>query len=142
MPPSPVVIAFTGWKLSVVRWAWVPTGAPRYSAPSAWAASSISARRWRSASSRSGPSSHGWPAKSTVMMARVRGVIAAATRAGSTLSVSARTSAKTGRPPRYSTTLPLAAKVSAATITSSPGPMPAAKAATCRAAVPEFTATA
>src|SRR5437867_2003246 len=75
-------------------------------------------------------------------MARVRPVSLAATSAGSTFSVSPRTSAKTGIPPWYSTALADAAKVSAGTMTSSPGPMPAANAAAWSAAVPELTATA
>ena len=51
-------------------------------------------------------------------------------------------SAKTGMPPRYSTALAEAAKVSGEVMTSSPGPIPAAKTAAWSAAVPEFTATA
>src|SRR5437867_5435276 len=75
-------------------------------------------------------------------MARVRPVSLAATSAGSTFSVSPRTSAKTGIPPWYSTALADAAKVRAGTMTSSPGPIPAANTAAWRAAVPELTATA
>ena len=82
-PPSPVVTCFTGWKLNVVRSASAPTGRPRYSAPSAWAASSITqeaarsrqrrrARRGRRAGRRSPPAT----------IARVRGVIARLDAAG------------------------------------------------------------
>src|SRR3989344_6429221 len=52
------------------------------------------------------------------------------------------TSANTGLAPKYSAALPVAAKVSAGTSTSSPFLTPAAKYAACRAAVPELTATA
>ena len=62
--------------------------------------------------------------------------------AGSMSSVAASTSAKTGRPPRYTTQLAVAANVSAGTITSSPGPMARACIAACKAAVPLETATA
>ena len=46
MPPSPVVRCFTGWKLKTVISARLPTRLPRYSAPSAWQASSINTARF------------------------------------------------------------------------------------------------
>src|SRR3989344_3807219 len=51
-------------------------------------------------------------------------------------------SAKTGTAPKYKAAFPVAANVSAGTITSSPFLTPAAKYAACRAAVPELSATA
>ena len=51
-------------------------------------------------------------------------------------------SANTGIPPQYNMQLALAAKVIAVVITSSPGPIPAAIHAQCKAAVQLLTATA
>ena len=50
-------------------------------------------------------------------------------------------SANTGLAPQYRAQLALAAKVMGLVITSSPGPIPAASAAICSAAVPLLTAT-
>src|SRR5437879_11355873 len=76
------------------------------------------------------------------MIARVRGVIAAAIRAGSIVSVSGSTSTSTGRAPTCSTTLTVAANVSGVVITSSPGPTPLATSAVWSPAVQEFSASA
>ena len=51
-------------------------------------------------------------------------------------------SAKTGLAPQARTTLAVASKVNAGTITSSPGPIPYATSEVWSAAVPEFTAMA
>ena len=51
-------------------------------------------------------------------------------------------SAKTGVPPQYSTQFAEAANVMGDTIASSPPPTPAARHATCSAAVPLATAAA
>ena len=77
------------------------------------------------------------PAKCTGMIALVRGVIAASTWSRSRLRLSSSTSTNTGRAPTRITTLALAAKVMAGTITSSPGPMPHACSATSSAPVAE-----
>src|ERR1043166_3237435 len=68
-------------------------------------------------------------------MARVRGVIAAATSPGSMFRVSGSTSTRTGRAPTCSLTLTEAANVVGVVITSSPGPIPRVTRAVCRPAV-------
>src|SRR2546423_13234228 len=73
------------------------------------------------------------------MIAFVRGVIFASACAGSKSNVSGSTSAKIGVPPWKTTAFAEAAKVIAGTITSSPGPMPAANIAPWRAAAPVVT---
>ena len=75
------------------------------------------------------------------MIAAVRDVTAAAADAGSRQYVAGSMSAKTGRAPACTTALAVAAKVNAGTMTSSPGPMPAATSPRCRAEVPEAIAT-
>src|SRR5437773_9683422 len=75
-------------------------------------------------------------------MARVRGEIAAATRSGSMLSVSAVTSASTGRAPTCSITFTEATNVVGVVITSSPGPIPRVTSAVWSAAVEELSARA
>src|SRR3954468_21622711 len=78
-----------------------------------------------------------------VMTARVRGVTAASTAAADSHgSVSPATSAKTGVAPVYATALTVATKLSEGTITSSPGPSPAARQIRCNAAVQLVTASA
>src|SRR5581483_11568083 len=76
------------------------------------------------------------------MIAFVRELTSSATRAGSTLSVSGSTSAKTGVAPVCTITLAVAGHVTGVVITSSPGPIPIATSARCIAAVPDETATA
>src|SRR3989304_10028562 len=75
-------------------------------------------------------------------MALVREVMAASTARGSMLPVPWSTSTNTGRAPRWSAALAVAAKVKGEVTPSSPGPTPIAAYATCSAAVPELTATA
>ena len=62
MPPSPVVTCFTGWKLKTDMCAMLPVRRPRYSAPKAWQASSITISPCCSASSRIASRSAGCPA--------------------------------------------------------------------------------
>ena len=76
------------------------------------------------------------------MTARVRGVTAAATAAGSTRNVSGSTSTSTARAPQSSTTFAVAGKVYAGTMTSSPGPISSASSARWSAAVPDETTAA
>ena len=75
-------------------------------------------------------------------MARVRGVIAPATRLASMFNVSGSTSTRTGRAPTCSITLTEAANVVGVVITSSPGPMPSVTSAVWRPAVQELSASA
>ncbi len=72
----------------------------------------------------------------------MRGVIAASSRAGSIVCVSARTSTNTGRAPTSRIASPVAMKVFATVTTSSPGPIPCARSASCSASVPFATAQA
>ena len=76
------------------------------------------------------------------MTARVLGVTAAATAAGSRMNVSGSTSTSTARAPQSSTTFAVAGNVYAGTMTSSPGPISSASTARWSAAVPDETAAA
>ena len=71
------------------------------------------------------------------MIARVRGVTAASTRASSMLSVSGLMSTNTGTPPRSTTALAVETKVKDGITTSSPGPMSRRSAGISSAAVHE-----
>ena len=64
-------------------------------------------------------------------MARVFSVVASTTRSGSSVIVLSSTSAKTGVAPVMSTVYAVDAKVRGGTITSSPGPTPAATRDAC-----------
>src|SRR6266576_1013812 len=75
-------------------------------------------------------------------MARVRGVMAARTAAGSMFRVSGSTSTSTGRAPTCSITFTEAVKVSGVVMTSSPAPTPSVASAVCRPAVHELSASA
>jgi len=66
--------------------------------------------------------------------------IAAATAAGSREPVCGSTSAKTGTASRYSGAEAVAIQLIGGTITSSPGPTPAARSATSRVTVPFMAA--
>jgi hypothetical protein len=77
-----------------------------------------------------------WPYRCTGMMARVRGVRADSTLAGSSSSASSSTSAKTIFAPARRTASAVAMKVFAGTTTSSPCPIPSARRATSSASVP------
>ena len=70
------------------------------------------------------------------MMALVRGVMAASTRAALALKVAGSRSMKTGLAPTRETTPAVAKKVKLGTITSSPAPMPRAMRAASCASVP------
>ena len=78
------------------------------------------------------------------MTARVRGVTAASTAAGSRQSVASSTSQKTGLAPARTITLAVAGQVSGVVMTSSPSPSPTPSARSARyiAAVQEETASA
>src|SRR4051794_8876869 len=75
------------------------------------------------------------------MIALVRSVTAARTLSASRQKWSGSMSAKTGVAPVRATELAVAAKVNDGTITSSPGPTPAARRPRCSPEVPELTAT-
>ncbi len=75
-------------------------------------------------------------------MARVRGVSSAASRVSSRLSVSGRTSAKTGRAPRSTKALTVETKVKAGTMTSSPGWISSSRAAISSACVQDVVSRA
>src|SRR5256884_8535496 len=66
-------------------------------------------------------------------MARVRGVMAAATASGSMLYVASSTSTSTGVAPQYTTALAVAMNASVGQMTSSPGPTSSARRARCSA---------
>ncbi len=142
IPPSPVVMILRGWKLKQPACPIIPHLCPRYSAPSAQAASSITNRPWSRAICKIGFMSAGWPKRCTGMMAFVRVVMAGRICRTSTLYVARSMSTNTGVAPASSTTLAVAGKVKSGRITSSPGPMPRARRVRCNAAVPELTATA
>ena len=72
-------------------------------------------------------------------MATVRGVTASPMRDGSMLAVSGRQSTKTGVAPQWLTASAVAMKVLTGTMTSSPGPTPAACSARRTASVPVLT---
>ena len=73
------------------------------------------------------------------MIARVFGVIRAATSSGSRLHVAGSTSAKTGVAPRRAIASAEAKNVKAGQITSSPGPIPIASMTSTSASVPFAT---
>src|SRR5256885_7714216 len=93
----------------------------RRRAPIAWAASSTT----RTARARAGGSNRSraaiWPYKWTGMTARVRGVMAASTAAGSMLKVPGSMSTKTGVPPALWMVPAVAKNVNGVVITSAPG---------------------
>ena len=76
------------------------------------------------------------------MIARVRGVIAARTAAGSMLNVTGSMSTNRGVAPSRLTQPAVAKNEYVGVMTSSPGPMPSAISATSSASVPDDTATA
>ena len=73
----------------------------------------------------------GRPYRCTTSMARVLGVIAASTAAGSRVKVFTSMSANTGVAPEIATELAVAAKVKEGTITSAPGSSSLARVARC-----------
>ena len=142
MPPSPVVRSLRGWNENVASAAPTPTGRPRHVDPAAQAASSITVMPRGSQSARIASRSAGTPAWSTRMTARVRPLRCGSTVCGMRFCEARSTSAKTGVAPTYRTALAVAMNDSDGTITSSPGAIPAAIRARCRAVVQEDTATA
>ena len=107
-----------------------------------WAASSINTSRCASQILLIPSRSAAWPVKSTAITAFVLFVSCFRILSVEILYVSGQISAKTGLAPQYKMQFALAAKVSGVVITSSPGPIPAARQAQCNAAVPLLTATA
>src|SRR5262249_29613640 len=103
--------------------------------PKACAASSISG----TPSDASSSSGAGRPKRCTGMIARVRGVIRAATSSASRLSVSGSTSAKTGVAPRRAIASAVAKNVNAGQMTSSPTLIPMASITSTSASVPLAT---
>ena len=86
--------------------------------------------------------SAGCPYRWTGTMARVRGVTARSSAAGSIVSDSGCTSTKRTSAPVRQIASTVATNVNGTVITSSPAPMPAAVSAMNRALVPELTPTA
>ena len=82
--------------------------------------------------------SAGRPNRLTGMTARVSPVTLCRTSAGSIVKVSGSQSANTGTAPHCSTTNAVAAMVTVGTITSSPGPTPAASRQASRVPEPEL----
>ena len=115
---------------------------PKYSDPTAQAASSTTARPRRLAISRISFSAAGKPIWWTSRMARVRGVMASSIRRGSRLYVSRSMSTKTGVQPAWTIALAEATKERLGQMTSSPGRTGKASNAKCRAVMQEETATA
>ncbi len=111
MPPSPVVMFFTAWKLNAVRSLAAPMRRGPVAAPNACAASSTTTRPWRLAIPARRASGAGRPAKWTGSSAAVRGVTAASTAAGSRFSVVRSMSASTGVPPAWMIALMVAQNV-------------------------------
>jgi len=97
-----------------------PMRRPSYSAPWAWAQSSMIASPCFAAMALRAFMSQGIPAICTAMIAFVYGVMAASTAAGSRQNVSRSMSANTGTAPTEMTELADAMKVYGGTITSSP----------------------
>ena len=77
-----------------------------------------------------------WPNRCTATMARVRGVTAASTAAGSMLNVAGSMSTNTGVPPALWMAPAVAKKVKGVVITSSPGWRSSALSGSSRASVP------
>src|SRR5438552_17006197 len=120
----------------------LPAFLPWYSAPAAWAASSMTGIPRSRAAARIGSISAVWPYKWTGMIAAVLRVIADASFAGSMLYDERSMSTKTGFAPHRTTVDAVAKNVRGGITTSCPGPMPWASNATWRAAVPFATAIA
>ena len=118
-----------------------PIRLPRYSVPTACAASSMTDIPCFLASRRMGSMSAGAPAKWTGITSFVRGVMAASMRAASVISVSRSTSTNTGAPASIHK-VDRETQVMEGVMTSSPGPIPSALSATCMPPVAEVRATA
>src|SRR2546425_10065233 len=119
-----------------------PAFLPWYSAPAAWAASSMTGMPRSRAAARIGSISAVWPYRWTGMTAAVLRVMTEATFAGSMLYDDRSMSTKTGFAPQRRTVDAVAKNVRGGITTSWPGPMSCASRATWRAAVPLVTAIA
>src|SRR6266571_2520096 len=104
-------------------------------APIAWAASSRILRP-RAANGSNRSIAAIWPYRCTGTMARVRGVMARPTAAGSMLKVSGSTSTNTGVPPALWIAPAVAKNVNGVVMTSSPGFRPSALSGSRSASVP------
>ncbi len=130
MPPSPVLTTLRGWK---EKQATSACGLPIFShspfhmisLPIAQAASSTTGMPCRRPMATSAARSHGMPIWWTHRMARVFGVIAASTSAGSMLKVRGSMSTNTGVAPQYLTLLAVAMYEWLTVTTSSPAVTPA-----------------
>ena len=119
----------------------LPTRRPRWSAPCAWAVSSITRRSCSCASAMIGSRSTVEPIRCTGITARVLGPIAAATCSAVSRCVVGSTSTSFGVAPTQLTASAVAMNEFAGTITSSPGPISSARSASEIASVPEETPT-
>src|SRR5262245_54500558 len=123
IPPSPLVMFFSSWKLKQPTSPSVPTRRPLYRLPHDWAASSITFRLWARAKATIASISAATPPRWTGMIALVR-LLSTRGRSLGSICIDSSTSAKTGRA-RLATIAPTdAIKVTAGTIPSSPGPTP------------------
>src|SRR2546427_2479677 len=113
-----------------------------YSAPAAWAASSMTGMPRSRAAARIGSISAVWPYRWTGMTAPVLRVMTEATFVGSMLYDDRSMSTKIGFAPQRRTVDAVAKNVRGGITTSWPGPMSCASSATWRAAVPFVTAIA
>src|SRR3989441_2151426 len=120
----------------------LPAFLPWYSAPAAWAASSMTGMPRSRAAARIGSSSAVWPYRWTGMTAAVLRVMTEATFVGSMLYDDRSMSTKTGLAPQRRTVDAVAKNVRGGITTSWPGPISCASRATWRAAVPFVTAIA
>src|SRR5215470_2010510 len=142
MPPSPATPRFlSGNRLNAAAAPIEPTTRPPIAAPTAWAASSMIGRLRRAAIAPTASRSAGLPVRCTGMIARVRGVMASASREGS-IRYSALTSTNTGVAPVITMAPAVATKLLGTVITSSPAPTPRAFRAKNSASVPELRPTA
>ena len=142
-PPSPPVVMILSWQNEKTAiWPKCPAGRPPYSAPCAWAQSSITTMPLWRARRMMASMSAGHPARWTTMTARVRGVRTAAIDFAVMAWLSGSTSAKTGTPPAIGTQDAEATKLRGVTTTSSPGCRPMACRATSSATVPLASAIA
>src|SRR5439155_17529321 len=120
----------------------LPAFLPWYSAPAAWAASSMTGMPRSRAAARIGSISAAWPYRWTGITAAVLRVMTDATFAGSMLYDDRLMSTKTGFAPHRRTVDAVAKNVRGGMTTSWPDPMPWARSATWSAAVPFATAIA
>jgi hypothetical protein len=111
---------FSVWKLKKPASPKVPTGRPPQVAPSAWAQSSMTRRSCRPAIAMIALMSHGNPYRCVGTTARVAGVIARSSAAGSMVNVAGSTSANTTFRPATRASSGTTQKVSAGRMISEP----------------------